>query len=123
MTNLAKILVVDDEASLVQLYQFLLESEGYDVKGTTSSRQALRMINEEMPDVVVLDVMMPIMNGIEVCRQIRLQHPDATPVILMCTADNSMETERRGRAAGATDFLLKDALVHDLPRKIGAYLS
>ncbi|MCB8967130.1 MAG: response regulator [Chloroflexota bacterium] len=119
----AKVLIVDDEASLVQLCQFLLESEGYDVRGTTSSRQALHMINEEMPDIVVLDVMMPIMNGIELCRQIRSQYQNRSPVILMCTADASLETERRGRAAGATDFMLKDSLVHDLPRKIGAYVS
>lgn len=123
MAQQARILIVDDEASLVQLCQFVLESEGYHVQGTTSGRQALRMIAEDMPDIVVLDVMMPIMNGIEVCRQIRLQHADHSPVILMCTADNSLEIERRGRAAGATDFLLKDSLVHDLPLKIGAYVS
>ena len=123
MTDQAKILIVDDEAPLVQLCQFLLESEGYSVNGTTSGNQALRMIAEDMPDVVVLDVMMPLMSGIEVCRQIRLQHPDRSPIILMYTADGSVETERRGLAAGANGILTKDALVSDLPAKIGAFLS
>ena len=123
MTDQTKILIVDDEAPLVQLCQFLLESEGYIVNGTTSGNQALRMIANEMPDVIVLDVMMPVMGGIEVCRQIRLRYPEHTPIILMYTADNSVETRQQGLAAGADGVLTKDSLVSDLPAKIGAFLS
>ncbi len=123
MASIRKVLIVDDEAPLVQLCQFLLENEGYHVSGTTSGHKALHMIAEEMPDVVVLDVMMPVMNGIEVCRRIRTQYPERNPVILMYTADSSVETERRSLAAGADGVLTKDSLVRDLPARVGAYLS
>ena len=66
-----KILVVDDEMELVQLYRIVLESEGYNVHGAYNGKQALRLVDEEEPNLILLDVMMPGMDGIEVCRQIR----------------------------------------------------
>ncbi|MFW6096609.1 MAG: response regulator, partial [Chloroflexota bacterium] len=71
MAKTKKILIVDDERSLVELCQIILESAGFDVRGAFSGREALNMITEDVPDLVLLDVMMPGMDGIEVCRRIR----------------------------------------------------
>jgi CheY-like chemotaxis protein len=80
------ILVVDDEVTMVHLCKLVFREAGYEVRGATSGRQALRMVLEEMPDVVLLDVMMPGMDGIEVCRRIREQ-TERIPKIVMYTAD------------------------------------
>jgi DNA-binding response OmpR family regulator len=118
----SKILVVDDEASLVQLCQFILEEAGYRVRGAVSGRQALRMITEEMPDLVLLDVMMPGMDGLSVCRQIRAQYESQQPYILMYTADDREETRSNSLAAGANALLTKETPIFELPLKIRSCL-
>lgn len=118
------VLIVDDESSLVQLCRIVLESAGYVVRGAYNGTQALRMMNEEeRPDLVLLDVMMPDMNGIEVCRQIRSDFQSQAPLIVMYTADNSDSTRRDSLAAGANDLLTKEIPIYDLPNRINKYLA
>ena len=121
-TQSPKILVVDDEVSLVQLCQLILEGAGYEVRGALSGRQALNMITEEMPDLILLDVMMPGMNGLEVCRHIRQQYANGVPRILIYTADDCEETIQNSIRAGADACLTKDTAVFDLPTEISSYL-
>lgn len=118
-----KILVVDDEPSLVQLCEIILSQAGYQVRGANSGRQALQMINSDMPDLILLDVMMPGMTGIEVCHHIRSEHQSERPYILMYTADDRGETKRSSLAAGATGLITKETPVFELPHKISAYLA
>lgn len=116
MISLAKVLVVDDEASLVQLCELVLKSAGFAVLGALSGRQALRLVAEEEPDLVLLDVMMPGMDGIEVCRLIRANSKrPKMPRIIMYTADLRDHTKQRSLAAGADDFITKDIPIYDLP--------
>ena len=117
-----KILVVDDERSLVELCQIILQQAGYLVRGAVNGRQALQMVNEEPPDLVLLDVMMPGMDGIEVCRQIRSQYEKTPPCIVMYTADEREETRCNSLAAGANAVLTKETPVFDLPGRISSYL-
>jgi CheY-like chemotaxis protein len=117
-----KILIVDDEISLVQVCQLILEREGHTVQGAVNGRQALRMIAKEMPDFILLDVMMPGMNGIEVCRQIRQSYPAASPTIVMYTADGRAEVQTASMDAGADAFITKQNPFFDLPEKINPYL-
>jgi CheY-like chemotaxis protein len=117
-----KILIVDDEISLVQVCQLILEREGHTVQGAVNGRQALRMIAKEMPDFILLDVMMPGMNGIEVCRQIRQSYPIASPTIVMYTADGRAEVQTASMDAGADAFITKQNPFFDLPEKINPYL-
>jgi len=117
-----KVLVVDDEASLVELCRIILENAGYNVRGAVNGRDALQSIEEEMPDVVLLDVMMPGMDGIEVCRQIRDNYATSNPRILMYTADNRKETRENSLAAGADDLINKEIPIFELPEKINSCL-
>jgi DNA-binding response OmpR family regulator len=113
-----KILVVDDEHSLVNLCLLIFEQAGYKVRGAFSGKQALKMVDEEIPDLILLDVMMPGMDGIEVCRKIRALIPAQRPYILMYTADDCQQTKNESYNAGATDFISKEVPIFDLPEKV-----
>lgn len=117
-----KILVVDDETSLVQLCKLILEDAGYEVRGAFSGRQALHLLTEDVPDLILLDVMMPGMDGIEVCRRIREIYPTKRPCILMYTADDREKTRANSLRAGADDLIAKDTPVIELASKISAFL-
>ncbi len=117
-----KILIVDDDISLVQLSQLILEDMGYAVRGAVSGTQALVMIAEDMPDLILLDVMMPQMDGLEVCRRIRNLYPSSITYILMYTADDRTETRRNSLDAGADDLITKDIPISDLAAKIEVLL-
>lgn len=119
----SKILVVDDEHSLVNLCLLILEQAGYTVRGAFSGKQALQMVGDEVPDLILLDVMMPGMDGIEVCRRIRQLVPEQRPYILMYTADDRQNTKAESINAGATDLISKETPIFDLPQKIQTYLN
>ena len=102
-----KILVVEDEESLLKLESILLTTKGYLVQGVTSGIAALEAIDEEMPDLVLLDVMLPKMDGFEVCSRIK-QNPATKhiPVILL-TAKKTPEDISRGKDVGADEYITK----------------
>lgn len=102
-----RILVVDDEAMMRRLLEKLLRMEGYEVALASSGEQALGELLRNGADTVLLDMRMPGMSGLEVCRQIR-NHPRSlhTPVVFI-TAVNDRELRRKGMEAGADDFLSK----------------
>jgi len=121
-TEANKVLVVDDEHSLVELCRIILESAGFCVRTALNGTEALDLIRQDMPDIVLLDVMMPGMSGIEVCRHIRQKFSAHKPCIFMYTADDSRETYDTSKTAGANAFITKDTPLFDLPTKINAYL-
>ena len=123
LAQASKILVVDDETSLVSLCLLIFEQAGYNVRGALNGKQALQMVHDEMPDLILLDVMMPGMDGIEVCRRIRELLPQERPFILMYTADDRQKTKSESMLAGATDFISKETPIFDLPGKIQGYLN
>lgn len=116
-----KILVVDDEIALVELFQIIFNDAGYRVRGAFNGRQALQMIREEMPDFILLDVMMPGVDGIEVCRQIRTQFQTANPCIVMYTADERPQTRAACLSAGANGLITKETPIFQLPAKIKTF--
>lgn len=122
MKRVKKILVVDDEKVLVQLCRIILEAAGFEVRGAYNGNQALTMALEELPDLVLLDVMMPGLDGIEVCRQIRETHHLNVPIV-MYTADERDITRRNSLAAGANGVLTKETPIYEIPIKIGMYLE
>ena len=123
MSSIGRILVVDDELSLVQLCQIIFKEAGFLVRGATSGRQALQMIAEEPPDLVLLDVMMPGMDGIEVCRRIRAGRERRQPRILMYTADERDSTRDNSLAAGADGVLTKQTPIFELPTFVADCLA
>jgi len=107
MTDAAKILVVDDTPNNVKLLKDLLTMKGYAVVTATSGPEALEQVDKERPDLVLLDVMMPGMNGYDVCRRIRESPATAILPVVMVTALDPGPERIKGLEAGADDFLTK----------------
>lgn len=105
----AKVLIVDDDANSVALLTYTLELEGFEVAQAEDGNSALALIQQESPDLVVLDVMLPDLSGVEVCRRIRdeLQLPDLKVIMLSAKAD--LIEQDRGLDAGADAYLTKPA--------------
>ena len=113
------ILVVDDETALVELVQSYLEREQYEVLTATDGRAALDLARTCQPDLVVLDVMLPILDGLEVCRQLR-QFSDA--YVIMLTARAEEIDKILGLTVGADDYLTKPFSPRELVARIKALL-
>src|SRR5215470_12968188 len=103
----AKILVVDDEARNVKLLEAILLPRGYEVVQASNGVEALQQVQQERPDLILLDVMMPVMDGFEACRILK-ENADTRliPVVIM-TALGQVEDRIKGIEAGADDFLTK----------------
>ncbi len=108
MSGLARILVVDDEPDTLGLIELTLETAGYEVQTAPNGSQALRMLEEEYYDVVLLDVMMPDISGFDVLRTLRARSGEAPPVIFL-TAKARPEDRDAGRGLGAVGYLIKPA--------------
>ena len=101
------ILVVDDEPNTVEFLRITLEMGGYEVLEALSGTAALRQVAAHKPDLVLLDVMMPEMDGLEVCRRLRADLETADLPIVILSARTSVEAIREGLDAGATRYLTK----------------
>jgi len=102
-----KILIVEDEESLLKLESILLTSKGYDVRGVLNGQQALDAIREERPDLVLLDIMLPEIDGFEVCQRIK-DNPETKSIpVIMLTAKKSREDMARGEKVGADWYITK----------------
>jgi twitching motility two-component system response regulator PilG len=102
-----KILVVEDEESLLKLESILLTSKGYAVRGVSNGKEALDAISEEQPDLVLLDIMLPEMDGFEVCRRIKSEESTRHIPVIMLTAKKSREDMARGETVGADWYITK----------------
>ena len=102
-----RVLVVDDEPSNLQLLEVMLTPEGYKVYTAGNGEEALAMVVLQKPDVILLDVMMPVMNGYELARRLKADPATATVPIIMVTALDNRDARMRGLTAGAEDFLSK----------------
>ena len=116
------ILAVDDEPANLALLRKLLTRQGYDVVEAPDGLSALRAIAEHQPDLVCLDVMMPKLDGIEVCQRLRRQPEHAGLPILLLTALDRAEDKARGLEAGANDFLSKPFDESELSARVRSLL-
>jgi two-component system alkaline phosphatase synthesis response regulator PhoP len=115
-----KILIIEDEADLVKGLKLNLSDEGYEVDWAADGREGLRRALEEAPDLVILDIMLPGMNGLEVCRELR-QKKANTPVIML-TAKGEEVDKVVGLEIGADDYMTKPFSVRELLARIKAHL-
>jgi two-component system phosphate regulon response regulator PhoB len=116
------ILVVEDEDALAALLQYNLDKEGYRVAIATDGEEALMQIDEQMPDLVVLDWMLPKVSGVEVCRRLRARAETRSLPVIMLTARGE-ETDRiRGLDTGADDYVVKPFSMSELAARIRAVL-
>ena len=122
MAKKPKILCVDDEQDILDLLTFNLEKEGYDVCTALNGRKGLEVAKRELPDLIILDVMMPEMDGMETCREIREIPALQNVVITFLTARNEDYSQIAGFEAGADDFINKPIRQRLLVSKIKALL-
>jgi two-component system, OmpR family, phosphate regulon response regulator PhoB len=118
----AKVLIVEDEDSLVTLLSYNLQSEGYTVVHTPSGSDAMMMMQEERPDIVILDWMLPGLAGIEICRQIRARPETKALPVIMLTARGEEGDRIRGLQTGADDYVVKPFSVSELVARVKALL-
>jgi DNA-binding response OmpR family regulator len=117
------VLVADDDEDILQLVAFRLERAGYEVVTARSGKEALQVALEQGPDLAVLDVMMPGLDGYGVTRELRrTERTSAMPVILL-TARAEEADVARGMAAGADDYVKKPFDAHDLRERVRRLLE
>lgn len=118
-----KILIVDDEPDIVETLKFLIESEGFESIIAMDGEEALRKAKDENPDVIILDVMLPKINGYKVCRLLKFDNNYKHIPILMVTARSQQEDKVIGEETGADEYITKPFDINELLHKIHLYLK
>ncbi|MBZ0309170.1 MAG: response regulator, partial [Anaerolineae bacterium] len=118
-----KILIVDDDIDSLKLIGLMLQRHGYEVVAANAGNQALTKATHDHPDLIILDVMMPDMDGYEVCRRLRA-NPDTRAIpIIMFTAKTLVDDKVAGFEAGADDYLTKPTHPAELASRVKAMLA
>ncbi|MFZ5857363.1 MAG: response regulator [Chloroflexota bacterium] len=118
-----KILIVDDDVDTLRLVGLMLQRQGYQISAATNGQQGLGKAVEELPDLILLDVMMPDMDGYEVTRQLRQNSLTAGIPILMFTAKTQLDDKVTGFEVGADDYLTKPTHPSELQAHVKALLT
>ena len=118
-----KILIVDDEPNIVLSVEFLMKRSGYDVVTATDGQEALDLLAEVMPDLMILDVMMPRKNGFEVCAEVRADQRFQKLPILMLSAKGREAEVKKGLSLGADAYITKPFSTHELAEKVSELLQ
>ena len=118
---MAKILVVDDEPDIVRAVVRIMEARDHTVRTAHDGFEALEKVREEPPEVIILDLNLPGMNGFEVCKRLRDDPATrAIPIVMMTAAYVSIEDARRGHSSGADEYVVKpflrEVLIHNVER-------
>ncbi len=121
------ILVVDDEPAIARMVKMSLSVEGYQVRTASSGLDALEQVADRRPDLIVLDIMMPGMNGYEVCMELK-NHPQNKGIkVIFLTALGNPGDAQRGFAAGGDDYIIKpfdpDELLDKVKEMLGQAVS
>ena len=118
----AKILIVDDNAQNAELLQVHLEGSGFAVVTALTSEDALKKVDEDPPDLILLDIMMPRISGYEVCRRLKRDPVKSSIPIIMVTALGEIEDIEEGADSGADDFLTKPVSKLELLARVRSML-
>ncbi|MFN0186197.1 MAG: response regulator transcription factor [Aquabacterium sp.] len=119
----ARILIADDEPNILMSLEFLLRDAGYEVATATDGQQALDQALQDMPDLVLLDVMMPRVSGWEVCQRLRALPQAATLRIIMLSAKGREVEVNKGLAMGADAYITKPFAIADVLRQVQQQLA
>lgn len=117
------ILVVDDDSDTLTLIGLTLQRRGFEVIKAQSGQQALNLLAHDRPDLVILDVMMPQMDGYEVCREIKADPRTADLPVIMLTAKAQTQSQLEGFRVGAIDYITKPVHPQDLVARIQTVLE
>lgn len=117
------ILVVDDEPNIVLSLEFLMKQQGFEVRSAYDGEQALNAISESPPDLVLLDINMPKLNGYEVCAAVRAKPAWTNVRILILTAKGRDVEREKGLAMGADEYVTKPFATREVVEKVHALLD
>ena len=120
MNNPGKILLADDEPDILEIVSYNLSAEGYEVICAKNGNEAIDLAKKHLPSMIILDVMMPGKNGIEVCKILRLQPQFKDTVIIFLSALSDEGTEVKGLETGADDYITKPISPKVLISKVNA---
>jgi two-component system, OmpR family, alkaline phosphatase synthesis response regulator PhoP len=120
MSIVKKILIADDEPDILEIIQFNLQAEGYEVVSAKNGDEAIELAKKHQPNLIILDIMMPGKNGIDVCNILRMQPAFKDTLIVFLSALNDESTEVRGLETGADDYLTKPISPKVLISKVNA---
>ena len=120
MNKPGKILLADDEPDILEIVSYNLSAEGYEVICAKNGNEAIELAKKNLPSMIILDVMMPGKNGIEVCKILRLQPEFKDTVIIFLSALSDENTEIRGLETGADDYITKPISPKVLISKVNA---
>jgi len=116
------ILLVEDDDRQRKLYRDMLTRHGHTVYAVSGAEEALTMLYSNVPSLVLLDIMMPVMNGIELCREIRKLIGDKLPIVFL-TASSELSTIKAALEAGGDDFLVKGSTNAEVIRRLDPWLK
>jgi two-component system phosphate regulon response regulator PhoB len=116
------VLAVDDEPEILELLQYNLEKEGFIVTGVTTGENALAAARTKLPDLIILDLMLPGVDGLEVCRRLKAEAPTRQIPIIMLTAKGSEADIVAGLELGAADYVTKPFSPRILTARVKAVL-
>lgn len=102
-----RILIADDNENIRDALTYLLEDEGYEILQAMNGAEALALVRERRPDILFLDIMMPGINGYDVCRSIKSDPQVRGTYVIMLTAKGQAAEQERGKAVGADDYIVK----------------
>ena len=117
-----RILIVDDNPHTIEILTLMLGREGYDCASAASGAAALESLHSRPMDVILLDVMMPEMDGLQVCERLRADEALREIPVILLTAKDDMDTRARGMALGVSEYLTKPINKHELFTRIAAQL-
>ena len=118
-----KILIVDDEADIIEILQFVLEAQGYECITAMDGEEGLKLAKELLPDLIILDVMMPKINGYKISRLLKYDAKYKNIPILMITARSQEEDKNIGEETGVDEYITKPFQVDYVLQKVKSYLE
>jgi len=118
----SRILIIEDDTPLAEVLQYNLDQEGYETRVARDGRQGMNFIRSRSPDLVVLDLMLPMIDGLEICRQVRADSATQDILILMLTARSEESVQLMGFSVGADDYVTKPFSVKVLMQRIQSLL-
>ena len=118
-----RILAVDDEPHILKLVAFSLKAGGFEVVEASDGLTAIELAEKEQPDMILLDVMMPVLDGYETCRRLKGNPATADIPVVMLTAKTQLAEEQTGLSCGATKYLCKPFTPKELVAQVQEFLG
>jgi DNA-binding response OmpR family regulator len=119
----ADILIAEDDPNILLSLRYLLERAGHGVRTATDGEAALAAVRQQLPDLLLLDVMMPKLDGYQVCRAIRADPAVASVTVVLLTAKSREQERALGAAAGADDYIVKPFSTREVVRRVAELLA